>query len=247
MWDTGMVLFAFTVQTLGYVVKGLVGFGNPLIAAPLLSMKLDNAIITPGTLLLDTPINAFIAWKNRDQFQWRQVVPLLLAVLAGVVPGVLLLKQSFPWVLKAALGVLVLGLGVEMATREQRKQGAQQRWGSLLVAFVSGICAGLFGINMLIIAYLERTAQNYSAFKGSLCFLFLAENLFRMMAYGAAGMITVDVLILGAITVPAAGLGVLAGMALARHLPEKQMRCCVVTMFLLSGISILVKAVVFQR
>lgn len=121
MWDTGMILFAFTVQTLGYVVKGLVGFGNPLIAAPLLSMKLDNAIITPGTLLLDTPINAFIAWKNRDQFQWRQVVPLLLAVLAGVVPGVLLLKQSFPWVLKAALGVLVLGLGVEMATREQRK------------------------------------------------------------------------------------------------------------------------------
>lgn len=246
MWDTEMVLFVFAVQMLGYVVKGLVGFGNPLIAAPLMSMRLDNAIITPGTLLLDAPINAFIAWENRDQFQWRRVVPILLAVLAGVIPGVLLLKQSFPWILKAVLGILVLVLGIEMAIRNQRKEGIEKQWVSLLVAFVSGICAGLFGINMLIIAYLERTAQNYSEFKGSLCFLFLAENLFRMIVYGVTGLITVDVLLLGAITIPAAGLGVLMGMALSKRLPEKQIHRCVVTMFLISGISILVKAVVFQ-
>lgn len=247
MWDAGMVLFVFSVQTLGYVVKGLVGFGNPLIAAPLMSMRLDNTVITPGSLLLDTPINAFIAWKNRDQFQWKQVMPILLAVLAGVVPGVLLLKQSFPWLIKAALGVLVLVLGLEMATRDRRAgRGSQKPWISLLVAFVSGICAGLFGINMLIIAYLERTAQNYREFKGSLCFLFLAENLLRLFTYGLTGLITTDVLILGAVSVPAAGLGVPAGLALAKRLPERQMRRCVVVMFLFSGISILVKAAVFQ-
>ena len=45
-------LFIFAAQLLAYLVKGLIGFGNPLISAPILSMGLDNVVITPGTLLL---------------------------------------------------------------------------------------------------------------------------------------------------------------------------------------------------
>ena len=54
-------LFIFAAQLLAYLVKGLIGFGNPLISAPILSMSLDNVVITPGTLLLDCPVNA---WKK---------------------------------------------------------------------------------------------------------------------------------------------------------------------------------------
>ena len=50
-WQT--ILFIFAAQLLAYTVKGLVGFGNPLISAPILSMRLDNVVITPGTLLMD--------------------------------------------------------------------------------------------------------------------------------------------------------------------------------------------------
>ena len=53
-------LFIFAAQLLAYLVKGLIGFGNPLISAPILSMGLDNVVITPGTLLLDSPANAWI-------------------------------------------------------------------------------------------------------------------------------------------------------------------------------------------
>ncbi len=63
----------FAAQLLAYLVKGLIGFGNPLISAPILSMGLDNVVITPGTLLLDCPVNAWITWKNRHSFQWRKI------------------------------------------------------------------------------------------------------------------------------------------------------------------------------
>src|SRR5574344_2119828 len=53
----GIALFIFCTQFLAYAVKGLIGFGNPLISAPILSMRLDNVVITPGTLLLDCPVN----------------------------------------------------------------------------------------------------------------------------------------------------------------------------------------------
>ena len=245
MFDGKTAALIFLIQLLGYIVKGLVGFGNPLIAAPLLSMITDNAVIAPGTLLLDAPINACIAWRGREKFRWRSVLPLLLAVLAGVIPGVLLLKLRSQWIIKALLGVLVLGLGAEMAAQGRRPPGPERRWVRLPVAFVSGVCAGLFGINMMIVAYLKRTARNYEEFKGSLCFLFLAENIFRLAVYWTAGFLTEQVLWLAAVTAPAA-LGVAAGTAVSARMPEEVLHRCAVAMFLLSGASILVKALVFR-
>ena len=58
----GIALFIFCAQFLAYTVKGLIGFGNPLISAPILSMRLDNVVITPGTLLLDCPVSGYITW-----------------------------------------------------------------------------------------------------------------------------------------------------------------------------------------
>jgi len=46
-----MILFIFLVQLAAYTLKWLIGFGNPLISAPLLAMRLDNTLITPGSLL----------------------------------------------------------------------------------------------------------------------------------------------------------------------------------------------------
>lgn len=246
MLDVKTVVLIFLIQLLGYTVKGLVGFGNPLITTPLLSMILESGVIAPGTLLPDVPVNAAIAWKNRRRFAWRRVLPLLLAVLAGVVPGALLLKVPFRRPLKIFLGVLVLGLGVETATPGRRKPGPEIPGARYPAAFVSGVCAGMFGINMLIAAYLKRTSNNYDEFKGSLCFLFLAENVFRFFTYLAAGLMTRPVLHLAAVAVPAAVLGVRAGMALSAKLPEKTMNACAVVMFLLSGASILVKALFFE-
>ena len=133
----GIIAFIFLAQCLAYTVKGLIGFGNPLISAPLLSMRLDNIVITPGTLLLDCPVNGYITWKNRRSFQWRRILPLLLANLCGVIPGTLLLRFSLPWIIKTALGIVVIFLGLEMATRNLRpvRAGRDFPWLRLVVAF----------------------------------------------------------------------------------------------------------------
>lgn len=247
-FSLGLVLYIFAVQAFGFVIKGLVGFGNPLISGPLLSMRMDNAVITPGNLMMDAPVNAYIAWKNRKNFNPKRVLPILIACMAGVVPGTLLLKFSMPWIIKVALGVLVVIIGVEMATRSKRKvtEGKENAVIRTLVAFVSGVCAGLFGINMLIIAYLERTAKEHDEFKGSLCFLFLIENIFRLCNYLIIGIVTKEALLLFACTIPAAIVGMAISNVLAPRLPEKAVKRGVVAMFLLGGISIIIKAAIFH-
>ena len=70
-----MILFIFLVQLAAYTLKWLIGFGNPLISAPLLAMRLDNTLITPGSLLPDLVINGRITWQNRNNFRWRAILP----------------------------------------------------------------------------------------------------------------------------------------------------------------------------
>lgn len=243
-----IVLFLFFIQMLGYTIKGLIGFGNPLVTAPLLSLRLDTMLITPGSLLMDAPINAYIVWRNRRSFNFRRVLPMLLAVVAGVVPGTLLLRFSMPWIIKTVLGAVVVFLGVEMATRRLRgaPAGGPNPVVQTVVAFLSGVCAGLFGINMFIIAYLERTAKDYGEFKGSMCFLFLGENLFRLCVYLVSGIITRDVLLFGLISLPAAGAGMALSGLLAPHLDEKKLKTGAIALFILSGVSTIVKSLLFH-
>lgn len=247
-FTVGTALFIFFVQCLAYTIKGLIGFGNPLISAPLLSMRLDNVVLTPGTLLMDLPINGYITWKNRRSFQSRRIVPLLAANVCGIIPGVLLLRSSMPWVIKTLLGIVVVFLGLEMATRNLRpaQTGRDAPWVRLAVALFSGVCGGLFGINMFIVAYLQRTARDYSEFKGSMCFLFFGENVFRLCTYAVGGLLTRDVLLVGLCSVPAAALAMLLANLLGPRLDEGKLQKAAIALFILGGVSIIIKSVVFH-
>ena len=247
-FSPGILFFIFLVQLLAYTVKGLIGFGNPLISGPVLAMGLDNVVITPGTLLLDCPVNGFITWKNRRSFQWRRILPLLLANMCGVIPGTLLLRFSLPWIIKTLLGVVVIFLGLEMATRSLRPvwAGKDRPWLRLAVSFLSGACSGLFGINMFIVAYLQRTAKDYSEFKGSMCFLFFGENVFRLCTYAQGGLLTGEVLVFGLVSVPAAGLAMFLSGKLGPRMKEDSLQKAAIVLFILGGVSIIVKSLLFH-
>jgi len=238
----------FLVQLLSYTVKGLIGFGNPLISAPLLSMCMDNALITPGTLLTDTPINLYLSWKNRSHFRWRRILPLMLANMAGAVPGTLLLRYSMPRVIKTFLGIVVVILGVDMAlqTFRPRKERRDVLWLQLVVSAFSGLCAGLFGINMFVTTYLQRTAKDYDEFKGSLCFFFLGACVFLLVFYGINGLLTVQVLLFGLVSVPAVALAMLLARFIGPKIREKQLHAAAIVLFLAGGVSIIVKSMVFH-
>lgn len=241
-----IIIVVFLAQLAGFIIKGLAGFGNPLLTNPLMAMRLDNVVITPTNILLDLPVNAWITWRSRHAFQIRQVLPVLIAILLGVVPGTLLLKLGTPWIIKALLGVFIVGLGIEMLLRDRTRGMTPRSWLRNLISFVSGVMSGLFGINMLFLAYIERVSADREAFRGSICFIFLVENAFRALTYAANGIFTEFTLTLTAISVPAAVLGVWIGTRIDRRMGERASKRFIIFIFILGGLSILVKALVFR-
>ncbi len=241
-----LAIFLFVVQFSAFIIKGLVGFGNPLLSNPLMAMRLNNNVITPGNLLLDLPVNTYIVLKNRKSFDVRVALPVAVCIILGVIPGTLFLKLGSPWMIKVLLGIFIIGLGIEMLTRDTSKKANPSKLARTIISFLSGIMAGLFGINLLFLAYFERISGDRNAFRSNVCFVFLLENIFRAFFYLINGMFSVISLQITAISIPAAVLGVWVGSRIDRRMHEDTIKKMIIAIFILGGVSILVKALIFR-
>lgn len=242
----GFAVFLFCVQFASYFVKGLAGFGDPLISNPCLSMTaMTGDQYTPMNLLMNWPLNLYIAFKNRKAFSMRQCAPMICCILAGMLPGVACLKYGQSQVIKAALGLVIVFCGVEMLTRKESKNHHGNPIVMALVSIASGFTAGLFGINLFFVAYIERTGYvNRNQFRGQMCFIFFIENTVRLFLYiFIYKMYTPIILQLACISAVAVVCGMFCGSHIDKRLSDEMVHKIIMIVFIVAGLSTFIKAV----
>lgn len=234
--DFPLILYVVVSIALSFIIKGLVGFGDPLVYTPLLSVFLPNSTITPGLLPVSLVLNARVVWKNRAHFSPQLVLPIAAFVMLGIIPGTLLLQYGSPSVLKLLLGLVIIAMGVEMLTRKSGS-GKPNALLRSVMSFLSGVTAGLFGIDLLFLAYLERVSQRREEFRGNVCFVFILEGLFRTALYLWSGMFTAQSLLLSLIALPASLLGMWMGAVLDKRVSDRLSHRFIIYVFILGGVS----------
>ena len=105
-----------------FFVKGLCGFANTLVFTTILSFGNNNINISPVELILTYPANAVLTLKERKSLKWRVCLPLTALVLAGSIPGILLLKNADVTLIKIIFGAVTVIVAVEMLIRNLRKR-----------------------------------------------------------------------------------------------------------------------------
>lgn len=236
--------YYFICVCAAFVVKGIAGFGDPLIFTPALTAVLPSAIVTPAMAPVNLVMNSRMVWKNRRYFSKDIILPIAAFVLLGIIPGTMLLKYSPPQGLKLVLGLLIIGLGIEMLTRKPDTTHKPNIYIRSIVSFFSGLTAGLFGINLLFLAYMERVTVNREQFRVNACCVFFLENLFRIILMLCGRMYTSQCLLLTLTALPAAFLGMALGARLDKKFSDKMSRRVIIYVFILGGVSATVYALV---
>ena len=207
-------------------VKGLCGFANTLVFDTIMGFTADPALITPVEVVINTPSNCIMVWRERQYIQWKKCLPVTALIILGSIPGMLMLKSFNAQWLKAVFGVIVALLGVEMLLRDLHHQKMKSN------------------PVVLTAAYMSRVTDDTASFRANICVAFLANAVFRCAAYAWLGIITWETVKISLLMLPVMVVFVLLGMRCARLLPEKLVKRCVTVALIISGLALVIKNVI---
>lgn len=194
------------------LIRSTFGFGEALIAVPLLALFLPVDVAAPLAVLLSITIAGIVVAQDWKEIHVRSAGWLLLATLPGIPCGLVLLTGHHPMIVKGALGavIVVFACFSLFALPPELKQ---DRRGWLLVCgFLAGVLGGAYGMNgppLVVYGTMRRwTAQH---FRATLQAYFLPASLLTMVGFWMAGLwvpeVTRDYLLSLPVMLPAVFLG----------------------------------------
>ncbi len=201
------------------LVRSTFGFGEALVAVPLLALCIPVQEAAPLAVLVSITIAAIVVAQDWRHIHLRSAGWLLGASALGIPCGVLLLQHGHPRAIKAALALAILAFAAYALTRktpsaqslEPLPTHEPRRW-LILFGFFAGVMGGAFGMNgppLVLYGSLRRwTAQQ---FRATLQAYFLPASLLGMVAYGRVGLwthaVTHNYLLALPVVLPAVWLG----------------------------------------
>jgi uncharacterized membrane protein YfcA len=225
-----------------YVAKGLCGFANTLVFSSIMSFQTNNINISPVELVVGYPANIILALREKKSISAKVCVPLSILVILGSIPGAIFLKNGNTQIIKVIFGIVVMLVGVEMFFRE--RQTKKRETSPLLLAtigIISGILCGLFGVGALLAAYVSRTTQNSSEFRGNISVVFIVENTFRILLYLGTGILKISLIKTAVALMPFMLLGLVIGVLLSKKIEENIVKKAVILMLIISGGSLVLQ------
>ncbi len=228
------VLFCSTL------LRSTFGFGDALLAMPLLTMLIGLRSTTPLVAMVAGVIAVSILLRHWRDVQVRSAWRLVLASAAGIPLGLLLLKgvhESLTTIL-LALGILAFAGPGLLRPRLPRLSSERTAYPFGLVA---GILGGAYNINgppVVIFGALRRWSP--VTFRATLQGYFLLTNGLIIAGHVSAGLWTRPVLQLFAVTLPVVILAILLGERLSRAIPRPQFERAIHLLLLLVGLLLLI-------
>jgi uncharacterized membrane protein YfcA len=227
MEPTTFALAAITL--LAATVNGALGYGFSSITVPVALFFLTNRVLNPALVPIEVVLNAYVLWVNRGSIQhvWRRTLPIVVALLPGVVVGTMLVSQVNSDWLKFITYVTLLPLILLQAAGFRRPIRSERSAG---LAF-GGALGVLYSVTTIsgppLAVALSNQGLAKQEFRAALGIIRLAESSMTAVAYAYAGLYSVGSMRLIPVILPSLAIGVPIGAQLIRHIrPETFRRIC---------------------
>lgn len=237
----GLIALVMFILWLAAFVRSAVGFGDALLAMPLVAMVLGLQVATPLVAFTGLATSILIlstSWRKVDVRNfWR----LALASLAGMPLGIWLLRSGDERIVNLLLGVLLVGYGAYNLFLPPLPMLRNERW-AYPFGFVAGILGSAYNTSgPPVIIYGSMRRWPPPLFRATLQGYFFFSNTLVIAGHGLAGLWTPEVLWMTLISLPVLALAVVSGALINRRIPAAQFARVVYAMLVIIGAMILVR------
>jgi uncharacterized membrane protein YfcA len=211
------------------IVNGALGYGFSSITVPIALLFLTNRVLNPALVPIEVVLNAYVLWVNRDALPrvWRRVLPIVIGLLPGVILGTAIVSMVNPGWLRFGTFIVLLPLILFQAAGYRRPIQSERAVG---LVFGGGVGV-LYSVTTIsgppLAVMLSNQGLTQKDFRAALGFIRLAESSFTAVAFGYAGLYTVQSLALIPYILPSIAIGVPIGAAIIHRIrPETFRRIC---------------------
>jgi uncharacterized membrane protein YfcA len=229
---------------LSTLVRSTFGFGDALVAMPLLALIIPIKIATPVVALIAPTIAISLLIKEWRHIDLKSTLKLILSTLAGIPIGILYLKNIDENVVNAVLALVLIAFSLYRLAKPGLQRLKSDRW-AFLFGFVGGILGGAYNTNgPPVILYGILRGWKPESFRATLQSYFLPTGGAIMIGQGLAGFWTKSVITTYLYSLPLVFLAVFLGLRISRKIPAEKFNKYVYVMLLGLGIILLIKVIV---
>jgi uncharacterized membrane protein YfcA len=206
------------VLFLATCIRSTFGFGEALVAVPLLALFLPLETAAPIAVLVSITVALIVVAQDWHHVHARSAAGLVLATLPGIPLGLLLLKYVAPPIVKGCLAVLIIAFSAHALFGGKKRELHNDR-SAWIFGFLAGVLGGAYGMNgppLAIYGSLRRWSPQH--FRATLQGYFLPASLLGFAGYWFAGLCTAAVIRLYLVSLPFVLLATLLGRALNRRM-----------------------------
>lgn len=213
-------LYVLAVILLATLIRSTFGFGEALVAVPLLALRIPIAVAAPVAVLVSVSIAALIVAQDWRHIEVRSASWLIVSALLGIPLGLLLLTRASDHTVRLLLGIVIVAFSLYSLGARTRLHLENDHLAWLIGAgFCSGILGGAYGMNGPPLAIYGALRQwSPQRFRATLQGYFLAASLAGLAGYAAVGLWRPPVTRYFLLSLPCVLVGVVAGRWLNSHL-----------------------------
>jgi uncharacterized membrane protein YfcA len=238
---TLLVVVVFFGATL---LRSALGFGEALIAVPLLAFVLPVQVAAPVAVLISITVAAVVVAQDWRHIQIRSAARLVLSTVVGIPLGLLLLRSVSEPIIKGVLGVLVAGFAVSALRSRGSYELTDDRL-AWLFGVSAGVLGGAYGMNgppLVVYGTLRRWSPEH--FRATLQGYFLPASVMGMIGYWAAGLWTPSVSRYYLLSLPTALLAIALGRVINQRADAGRFFVYVHTGLVATGAALVLQAIV---
>jgi uncharacterized membrane protein YfcA len=213
-------LLVLAVVFFATLIRSTFGFGEALIAVPLLALVVPIEIAAPVAVLLSISIAAVVVAQDWRKIHVRSTGWLLLPTLVGVPLGIALLASAHQSLQKAALAIVIVAFaGYSLLGKKPPELYSDNRAWLLGCGFLAGVLGGAYGMNgPPLVVYGAMRRWSPQQFRATLQGYFLPASIATMAGYSLSGLWIPAVTHYYLISLPVALPAILLGRVLNHRL-----------------------------
>lgn len=234
-----IILSIIFVSTL---TRSTFGFGDALIAMPLLALVIDLNIATPLVALIAFFIAISILIKNWKNVEFKSAWRLIVASLIGIPIGLWYLKDVNENIIKLILGVLVFLFAIYSIIKPKLHK-LNSEYYSWIFGFIAGILGGAYNTNgPPIVIYSSLKKWNPQNFRATLQGYFFTTGILVIVGHGLAGNFTSEVLRYFAYCLPLVLVAVIIGARINKRIRVERFHKYIYIILLILGFMLILNS-----